>query len=266
MPDPVSTGYAHVNGVKMYWESHGEGGTPLIVVHGGFGLASMLGDLLDRLATSHRVIAVELQGHGHTRDIDRAFSFEAFGDDIAGLVDELRLGPADLLGYSLGASACLRAAIQHPDRVRRLALVSIPCRRDGWFPEVLQGMSQVGSGQFDQMKQSELYRAWAAVAPDPAAFPTLMDKMGALLRKPYDWSDEIRGLTMPVQLVYGDADSIPTSHIAEFYALLGGGLRDAGSAGALRTNHRLAIIPGRTHYSIFAALPLAGMIDHFTLL
>jgi pimeloyl-ACP methyl ester carboxylesterase len=209
MPDPVSTGYAHVNGVQMYWESRGEGGTPLVVVHGGFGLTSMFGDLLDRLAASRRVIAIELQGHGLTRDIDRPFSYEAFGDDISGLVDELRLGPADLLDYSLGAGACLRAAIQHPDRVRRLALVSMPCRRDGWFPEVLQGMSQVGSAQLDQMKQSEMYRAWAAVAPDPDAFPTLMDKTGALLRRPYDWSDEVRALEMPVQLVYGDADSIP---------------------------------------------------------
>ena len=208
---------------------------------------------------------LELQGHGHTRDIGRAFSYEAFGDDIAGLVDLLRLGPADLLGYSLGASACLRAAIQHPDRVRRLAIVSIPCRRDGWFPEVLQGMSQVGSAQFDQMKQSEMYRAWAAVAPDPDAFPTLMDRTGALLLKPYDWSDEVRGLAMPVQLVYGDADSIPPSHAAEFFALLGGGLQDAGWDGALRTDNRLCIIPGRTHYTICAAPPLAGVIDHFTL-
>jgi pimeloyl-ACP methyl ester carboxylesterase len=266
MPDPVSTGYAHVNGVKMYWESRGEGGTPLIAVHGGFGLASTFGDLLDRLAASRRVIAIELQGHGHTRDIERAFSYEAFGDDIAGVVDELQLGWVDLLGYSLGAGACLWAAFQHPDRVRRLALVSIPCRRDGWFPEVLQGMSQVGSGQFDQMRESDLYRAWAAVAPDPDAFPALMDRMGALLRKPYDWSDEVRQLEMPVQLIYGDADSIPTSHIAEFYALLGGGLQDAGWDGSQRTRNRLCIIPGRSHYAMLAAPPLAGIVDHFTLL
>ena len=265
MPDPVSTGYDHVNGVEMYWESRGEGGTPLIVVHGGFGLAGMFGDLLDRLAASRRVIAIELQGHGHTRDIDRAFSYEAFGDDIAEFTDLLRLGPTDLLGYSLGASACLRVAIQHPDRVRRLALVSIPCRRDGWFPEVLQGMSQVGSAQLDQMKQSEMYRAWAAVAPDPDAFPTLMDKTGALLRRPYDWSDEVRGLEIPVQLVFGDADSIPPSHAAEFFALFGGGLQDAGWDGALRTHNRLCIIPRRTHYTIFAAPALAGIVDHFTL-
>lgn len=265
MADPVSTGYARVNGVEMYWESRGEGGTPLIAVHGGFGLASTFGGLLDRLAARRRVIAIELQGHGHTRDIDRVFSYEAFGDDIAALVDELQLGWVDLLGYSLGAAACLRAAIQHPDRVRRLVLVSIPCRRDGWFPEVLRGMSQVGSGQFHQMRRSDLYRAWAAVAPDPDSFPVLMDRTGALLRRPYDWTDEIPRLEMPVLLVYGDADGIPPWHAAEFFALLGGGLQDAGWDGARRPRHRLAIIPGRTHYTICAAPALAGIIDDFTL-
>src|ERR1700684_1110922 len=117
----------------MYWESRGSGGVPLILTHGGFGMASMFDPLLDRLARGRRVIAIELQGHGHTRDVDRPFSYEAFGEDIAALVEHLDLGQADLLGVSLGASASLRAAIQHPDRVRRLIAVSIPVRRDGWF-------------------------------------------------------------------------------------------------------------------------------------
>jgi pimeloyl-ACP methyl ester carboxylesterase len=264
MPEPT-TGYAHVNGLEVYWESRGDGCTPLVVVHGGFGCASAFGDLLDRLAASRRVVVLELQGHGHTRDIDRPFSWEAFGDDIAGLIDELGLAPADLLGYSLGGSASLRAAIQHPDRIRRLALVSIPCRRNGWFPEVREGMSQVGSAQFEQMKQSDLYTAWAAVAPDLDAFPALMDKTGALMRTPYDWSDEIPKLPMPVQLIYGDADGVPITHIAEFYALLGGGLRDAGWDGSLRSRHRLGIVPGRTHYNVCQSPAMAGIVDHFTL-
>jgi pimeloyl-ACP methyl ester carboxylesterase len=264
MTDPAETGSVHVNGVDMYWEGRGEGGTPIVVVHGGFGVASALGDLLDRLATSRRVIAIELQGHGHTRDIDRPFSFEAFGDDIAGLVDELRLGPVDLLGHSLGASACLRCAIQHPDRVRRLALVSIPCRRDGWFPGVLEGMAHISSAGFEQMKRSHLYAGWAAVAPDLDAFQALMDKTGALLRTSYDWSDEIPELPMPVQLIYGDADSIPVSHVAAFYSLLGGGLQDAGWDGALRSHNRLSIVAGRTHYDIFEAPELSGIVDDFT--
>src|SRR3954468_1947909 len=134
----VTEGYAPVNGVEMYWRSIGQGGTPLVVVHGGVGVVDMLGDVLDRLAQGRRVVAVELQGHGHTRDIDRPFSCEAFGDDLAALVEQLDLGPADLMGYSLGAAASLRAVIQHPDRFRRLVLVSTVVRRDGWYPEVLE--------------------------------------------------------------------------------------------------------------------------------
>ena len=178
------------------------------------------------------MIAIELQGHGHTRDIDRPFSYEAFGDDIAALIEALELGEADLLGYSLGAGASLRCAIQHPDRVRRLALVSTPCSRDGWFPEVLAAMEQVRSGAFEMMRRSHLYEGWAAVAPDRDAFPTLMDRTGELLRRPYDWRGEVAKLTLPVLLVYADADSIPPAHAAEFYALLGGGLRDAGWDGS----------------------------------
>jgi pimeloyl-ACP methyl ester carboxylesterase len=259
----TTTGHAPANGVDMYWESRGEGGVPLIVSHGGFGVTSMFGGLLDALARRRRVIAIELQGHGHTPDIDRPFSFEAFGDDIAALAAALDLGEVDLLGYSLGASASLRCAIQHPALVRRLALVSIPFRRDGWFPEVLAGMEQVGSGLFEQMRHSPMYAAYAAVAPDPAAFPTLMDRTGALLRRPYDWSAEVAALEQPTMLVYGDADSIPPSHAAEFFALRGGGLADADWDGSKMTPHRLAIVPGRTHYDVFAAPALAALVDEF---
>jgi pimeloyl-ACP methyl ester carboxylesterase len=164
-------GYAPVNGVEMYWRSLGEGGTPLVVVHGGFGLADMFGDVLDRLAERRRVIAVELQGHGRTRDIDRPFRYEFFGDDLAALIAHLGLERADLLGCSLGAGACLRAAIQHPDRVRRLTVVSTAHTSDAWFPEVLDGMAQVGSAGFEMMRHSPMYAAYAAVAPDVDASP-----------------------------------------------------------------------------------------------
>jgi pimeloyl-ACP methyl ester carboxylesterase len=264
MTDPYTTGYTPVNGMELYWESRGTGGTPLVVVHGGFGLTSMFGDLLERLAAHRRVIAIELQGHGHTRDIDRAFSYEAFGDDIAELIEQLGLRQADLLGYSLGAGASLRCAIQHPERTRRMALVSTPFRRDGWFPEVLAGMAQLSRDGFEQMKQSPMYQAWEAVAPDVAAFPALMDKTGDMLRRPYDWSEEVRQLSIPSLLVYGDADGIPPAHAAAFFALLGGGLRDAGWDGSLPTEMRLAILPGRTHYDVFDAPQLADLVTEFT--
>jgi pimeloyl-ACP methyl ester carboxylesterase len=259
----VSEGYAPVNGVKMYWRSRGEGATPLVVVHGGFGLADMFGDVLDRLAERRRVIAVELQGHGHTRDVDRPFRCESFGDDLAALIGHLGLEQADLLGYSLGGGACLRAAIQHPERVRRLAVVSAPHKRDAWFPEVLEGMAQVGSAGFEMMRHSPMYAAYAAVAPDVDAFPTLMDRTGELLRRPYDWTEEVRALTVPTQLVFADADSIPPAAAAEFFALLGGGLRDAGWDGAGRPAARLAILPGRTHYDVFQAPELADAVTRF---
>jgi pimeloyl-ACP methyl ester carboxylesterase len=256
-------GYAPVNGVRMYWRSLGEGGTPLVVVHGGFGGSDMLGNLAGQLAGGRRVISVELQGHGHTADADRPFSYEGFGDDIAALVRHLDLGQADLLGYSLGGGSSLRAAIQHPDVLRRLVLVSVPCRRTGWFPEVLAGMDQISRAGFPMMRRTPLYDAYAAVAPDVDAFPALMDKTGDLLRQPYDWSDEVRGVTVPTLLVYADADSIPVAHAAEFFALLGGGLRDAGWDGAGRPRGGLAILPGRTHYDVFEAPELLAVVAGF---
>lgn len=259
----LETGFAPSGDVNVYWESRGHGGTPLIVTHGGFGVTAMFGDILDRLATGRRVIAIELQGHGHTADVDRAFSFEAFGDQIAGVIDHLGLAEADLLGYSLGAQASLRCAIQHPEKVRRLIVVSVPCRRDGWLPEVRAGMDQISSAQFEMMKHSPVYQAYAEVARDPAAFPRLMDKTGDLLRTPFDWSGEVRRLAMPTLLVYGDADSVPTAHAAEFYALLGGGVHDAGWDGSEMGTARLAILPGVTHYNIFTSPQLATVVADF---
>jgi pimeloyl-ACP methyl ester carboxylesterase len=256
-------GFAPIGDLQMYWRSLGSGGTPLVVVHGGFGTADTWGDLLDRLAERRRVVAVELQGHGRTADIDRPFGFEAFGDDLAGLVEHLGLGPADLLGYSVGGGAALRAALQHPGLLRRLVLVGTPCRRAAWYPEVTAGMDQIGSGGFPMMRQTPLYAAYAAVAPDPEAFPRLMDRTGELLRRPYDWTEEVRGLTVPTLLVCGDADSFPPVAAAEFFALLGGGQRDGVWDGSGRPASSLAVLPGRTHYDLTAAPELPDVVAGF---
>jgi pimeloyl-ACP methyl ester carboxylesterase len=263
MSEKILTGYTSVNGVDMYWESRGRGATPLVVVHGGYGVASMFGELLDRLAEHRQVVAVELQGHGHTRDRDRPFTYEAFGDDLAGVIEDLDLGQADLLGNSLGGGVCLRCTIQHPERVRKLALVSAPFRRDGWFPEVRAGFDQMNREGFAHMKQTPMYQAWLEVAPDVEAFPTLIDKTGELLRRDYDWSAEVAAIRTPTLLVYGDADSISPGHAAEFFDLLGGGQHDAGWDGSLPTEMRLAIMPGLTHYTIFGAPDVADVINGF---
>src|SRR6478735_4864596 len=133
---PTHSGYAPADGLQLYYESYGEGGTPLILLHGGFGLTSMFGDLPARLADQRRVIAVDLQGHGRTADIDRPLTMQAMADDIAALVRFLDLGKVDVLGYSLGGGVGLRTAIQHPDLVRKLVLVSTPFRKAGWYPAV----------------------------------------------------------------------------------------------------------------------------------
>lgn len=263
MSAQTTSGYVPANGVEMYWESRGEGGTPLIVVHGGFGLASMFGDLLDRLARGRRVIAVELQGHGHTRDIERPFTYQAFGDDIAAAVRGLGLEQVDLLGYSLGGGAVLRCAIQHPDLIRRLAVVSFPHRREGWYPEIRAAFDQMDRGQFEMLRHSPMFAAWREVAPDPDAFPTLIEKTGELNRRDYDWSEEVRALRMPVLLVLGDADSIPPREAAAFHALLGGGQRDAGWDGAQLGTARLAILPGVTHYNAFQSPDMERAVAAF---
>jgi pimeloyl-ACP methyl ester carboxylesterase len=144
-------------------------------------------------------------------------------------------------------------------------VVSAPHRRGAWFPEILAAFDQMSRATlFEPMRQSPLYGAWSQIAPDPGSFPELIDKTGELLRKDYDWSEEIKQLTMPVQLIFGDADSIPPAEVAHFFRRLGGGQRDAYFDGSLPTDSRLAILPGTSHYVIFANPQLAALVSGFT--
>jgi pimeloyl-ACP methyl ester carboxylesterase len=254
--------YADVNGICLYYEEHGSG-QPLILLHGGYGAGEMFAPIVPVLASGRRVITVDLQGHGRTADVDRPLRFETMGDDIAALVRHLGLPRADVMGYSLGAGTALRTAIQHPAVVRRLAIISHPVRHDGWFPESLAGFDQMGPAFAEAMKQSPIYDIYARVAPRVEDWPVLVDKMGTMLRQDYDWSAEVAKITAPVLLVYGDADSVRPAHIAEFYALLGGGLRDANWDGSARPLARLAILPSHTHYDIFLSPDLTSAVIPF---
>jgi pimeloyl-ACP methyl ester carboxylesterase len=260
----TDSGYVAIDGTEMYWESRGSGGTPLLLVHGGYGVTSEFDALADRWSRDRQVIAVELDGHGHTRRSGRPFRWQTFGNDIADVVRGLGLDPVDLLGYSLGGGASLRCAIQHPSLVRKLVLLSAPHRRDAWYPEIRAAFDAMSAATlFEQLRHSPLYAAWEKVTPDPSAFPALIDATGDLLRQPYDWSAEVAALPMPVLLVYGDADSIPPSVAAEFHGLLGGGKRDAGWDGSMRSPSWLTILPA-THYDILAAQALPGTVAQFT--
>jgi pimeloyl-ACP methyl ester carboxylesterase len=160
---PVKSGYAPVNGLKMYYEIHGAG-EPLILMHGGVGSTGMFSAIMPTLAGSRRVIAVDLQAHGRTADIDRPLSYEAMADDVAALMKTLDIRKADVMGYSLGGGVALRLAIQHPEVVRKLVLVSAPCKRAGWYPEIQAQMGDFDPAKVEMMKQSPMYRAYARLA------------------------------------------------------------------------------------------------------
>ncbi len=257
MNDNARGDYAEVNGLEMYYEIHGEG-EPLVLLHGGVGASEMFGANLQELAKSRRVIAVHLQAHGRTPDVDRPLSYELMADDIEALIAHLGFEKADLMGWSLGGGVALQAAIRHPEVVRKLVLVSIPFKRDGWYPEVLAGMGQMGPETAETMTQSPLYELY----PN-ADWRALHTKIGDLLRQDYDWSKEVEALKPQTMLVYADADAVRMAHVVEFFGLLGGGKRDAGLDGSGRPESWLAILPGETHYYVGSSPALASVVTPF---
>ena len=254
--------YASVNGLEMYYEVHGIG-QPLVLIHGGLGATSMFGEVLGLLSESRQVIAVDLQGHGRTADIDRPLSYELMGDDVAALIKYLAFEKADVMGYSLGGQVALQAAIRHPEVVRKLVVTSAPFKRDGWYPEILVSMEQMSGAAAEAMRETPMYQDYVSVAPKPENFPVLLDKGGALLRQDYDWTKDVTAMEPTTMLVFGDADSIPPTHAVEFFGLLGGGKRDAGLDGSGRPSTRLAILPATTHYDIFSSPALASAVTPF---
>jgi len=260
--DAAQTGYAEANGIRLYYEIHGTG-APLILLHGGLGAIEMFGEVLPTLAASRQVIAVDLQAHGRTADIDRPLRFETMADDIAALIAHLGFARADVMGYSLGGAVALQTAIRHPEAVEKLIIVSTVYKRTGWYPESLAAMDQMGAETGEFMKQTPLYGAYTQIAPRPEDWTNLWAKMGELLRQEYDWSSGVAGLTMPTLLIFGDADSVSPLHAAEFSGLLGGGQRDGSWDRSGMTPHRLAILPDATHYDILAAPSLASTVVSF---
>ena len=247
MSDPTPrTGYAPVNGLQMYFEIHGTG-QPLVVLHGAFMTIELMGKLIPELAKSRQVIAVELQGHGHTADVDRPLTYEQLADDTAALLRHLGTVNADVYGYSLGGGVALQVALRHPALVRKLVIVSASFSSSGMYPEVVEAIKQLEPELFDGTPWREAYNR---VAPNPDAFPTLVGKMGQLDVTPFEWSPgAIRAIAAPTLIVVGDSDGTRPEHAVEMFRLRGGGV--FGDLAGMPAS-QLAILPGTAH---------VGMLD-----
>jgi pimeloyl-ACP methyl ester carboxylesterase len=259
--DTKGTGqYAEVNGLNLYYETMGIG-RPLILLHGGLGSGEMFGPVRPALAERHQVIAVDLQGHGRTADIDRPIDIRLMADDIAALIDHLELEKPDLVGYSLGGGVALQTAVKYPDKVGRLVVASAHVWREAIPPEMLAQQAQVNAAAAEFLKDTPMYQLYQKVAPRPEDFPRLLDKMGESMAQDFNFSEEVRGLQVPTLIVSADADMAPPSHYVEMFKLLDGGLRDGGWMGEGRPKggHALAILPGLTHYNLGSS-PLFGTV------
>jgi pimeloyl-ACP methyl ester carboxylesterase len=265
MTDPTiqsgDTGYAPVNGLRMYYEVHGGGGgRPLVLLHGNLSTIEVdFGRVIPSLAKTRQVIAVEQQAHGHTADIDRPLTIQNWADDTAALLRHLGVSDADVFGYSSGSTVALQLAIDHPELVRKLVLASISYRLDGLHPEVLGGIEQL---QPEHLAGTPFEAGYARVAPRPQDWPVLIEKIKRMDSDLPEWSAEtVKGLGKPVLLVYGDSDIVRPEHAVEYFRLLGGGV--LGDLVGLPSS-RLAILPGTTHVTlVHRADWLASMVEDF---
>ncbi len=254
------SGFAPVHGLQMYYEIHGDG-EPLILLHGGVAASEAFGPNLPALARSRQVIAVHLQGHGHTKDIDRPLRFELMADDIAALIAYLKLGSVDLLGYSMGGGVALQTVIRHPASVKRLIVISAAMAQDGSYPEVNAAFDQM-SGHAAQIAQNIKGSPLGKLYPE-VNWENQLRRIGEMESRPFDWSAQVKQIQSPTELIFADADSIRPEHIVALYEALGGGKRDAGLDGSLRPVARLGIVPGTTHYNILSTTMVAEMVLAF---
>jgi pimeloyl-ACP methyl ester carboxylesterase len=240
-----TTGYAPVNGLKMYYEVHGSG-DPVVLLHGSFmTITNNWTQWIGELAKTRKVIAVEMQGHGRTADIDRDFSYENLADDVAALLDHLKIPSADLIGYSMGGGVAMQCAIRHPEKVRKVVSISARFRQDGFVKEGLDAFPKLTPEAF---KGSPIEIEYKKLSPTPDKFADLVNHIKAMASRPFDFgADKLRATKAPMFFIHGDADGVRLDHIAEMFRLKGdeiyGDLRP-------RSASRLAILPDTTHVTL----------------
>lgn len=242
---PVA-GRVPVNGMEMYYEVSGAG-EPLIVLHGAYMNIPTMGAIIPMLAASHKVYALELQGHGRTTDIDRPITYPNLADDVAAFMAAVGLEKADVFGYSMGAVTGLQLAIRHPEKVDQLVFASGAYDVAGWQPEFVAFIPQMTVDMFVNMPFAEDYRKLAA---DPDGFPALVAKLIALEKEPMAWEAEVKVLKTPVLIITGDADVATLEHAVAMFRLLGGGAM--GDMGKPLAASRLAVMPATAHTAVIS--------------
>lgn len=241
-----TTGYAPVNGLKMYYEIHGKG-EPVVLLHGAFmAISGDWNDWISELAKTRKVIAVELQGHGRTADIDRDMTAENLADDVSALLEHLKIPKADIIGYSLGAGVAMQCAIRHPEKVRKVVSISAPFRLDGWVKEGREALPNLTAEVF---KGTPMEAEYKRLSPTPDKFPDFIKHVVAMASKPYDFgADKFKATKAPFFFIHGDADGVRFEHIAEMYRLKGGG--NIHGDMQPRSASRLTILPDTTHVTL----------------
>ncbi|GAB3227381.1 alpha/beta hydrolase [Spirosoma arcticum] len=238
---PTKSGYAAVNGLKIYYEVCGKG-KPLVLLHGSFMTIPLnWSQIIPLFAKDRQVIVAEMQGHGRTKDIARKLSYEGMADDVSGLLTHLKIDSADILGYSMGGGVAFQIAVRHPQQVRRLVVLSAPYTHDGWWPDVEASFATFTA---DMLKGSSIQKQYDSLGNDPAHFPEFVKKVINIDLKPYDWAKDVKNIKAPLFMAIGDADGVQYEHALELFRAKGGG--KMGDIHGLPKS-RLAIIPGTTH-------------------
>ncbi|NDL59998.1 alpha/beta fold hydrolase [Phytoactinopolyspora sp. XMNu-373] len=229
----------------MYYEIHGSGGTPLLLLHGGlFNIDLQFGQVLPGLAKTRQVIAVDFQAHGRTGDVDRPLTSANLASDIVGLLEHLRIPQVDVFGFSVGGAVALHLTIKHPEMVRKLVVSSVSFHPDGDRPE---NKEAVGELSVDMIAGTPMEQDYLAKSPNPDQLQGLLDKLGAFDDGFDGWSDvEIEGIAAPTLITVGDCDAVTLEHAVRFLRLRGGDVN--GDFVGVPTS-QLAVFPGTTHFN-----------------
>ena len=253
LADAQAVGAGHrvrVNGMQMYYEVSGAG-EPLIVLHGAYMNIPTMGAIIPRLAKTHRVYALEFQGHGRTTDIDRPITYPNLADDVAAFMDAMGLKKADVFGYSMGAVTGLQLAIRHPEKVNKLVFASGAYDVEGWQPAFRAFIPQMTVEMFVNMPFAADYKK---LAPNPEGFPALVAKLIALEKEPMAWEAGVKAMKTPVLIITGDADAATLEHSVAMFKLLGGGVM--GDMGKPLPASRLAVLPATAHTAVITQVDL----------